>query len=248
YLGELYGLPSGDCYKAIIHRNTPLPVRQTEIFYTFNEGQEAVDVRIYQGENVDARRNQLLGRFMVEGLDGRVDAGSPILFDLQLDLDGILEVEVTEKHTGLKKRVVIEDAFHKLSPDELEEARRRVQGSLDASVAGDLGMEEVGAVPDDGAIGCGEVEEDGEDGEDGKEAEAGRPRPPADLAAAERAAWVAATSLLEKAERMLPRLLAADREEVQGLAFQLRQDLEGHDFPAIRLTSSELSDVLFYLE
>ena len=41
-------------YFPIIPKNTPIPVRRSEVFYTAVDGQTRVDVKIYQGENVDA--------------------------------------------------------------------------------------------------------------------------------------------------------------------------------------------------
>ena len=126
YYGVRDGRPSPDCYRVIIRRNTPLPVRRSETFYTMWDGQEALDVRVCQGEQPDARDNLLLGSFEVDGLDPLAPEGSAVIFDLQLDLDGILEVAVTERRTGLAKRVTIGDAFRTLSDEDLSAARARV--------------------------------------------------------------------------------------------------------------------------
>jgi len=130
HLGQLNGGTSTNCYRAILRRNSPLPVRHAETFYTAYDGQGSVDVRILQGEHRDARQNVPLGRFMVEGLDPEAPEGSPVVFDLALDLDGILEVKVTERRTGLEKAVTIEDAFRTLSAEEVQEAHDRVTRAL----------------------------------------------------------------------------------------------------------------------
>ena len=236
FLGTLYGLPSPHCYGAIIHRNTPLPTRQTEVFYTVADGQKKVEVEVFQGEEPDARLNLRLGRFMVEGLDEEEESGSPILFDLKLDLDGILQVEVTEKHTGLKKKVVIEDAFRKLSDEELERSRERVIEAFGDDAAPRAWEGDAQVVPPSSPP-VSAVE------------------PPQDVAAApeglvgeERMAWTTARSLLEKAERMVTSLSDLDSEEVENITTQLRMAMEQGDFKAIRDDSGELADVLFYLE
>jgi molecular chaperone DnaK len=132
YFGDLDGVLSPDCYAPVIHRNTPIPCRQSKTFYTLFPGQEAVDVHVYQGESSDARDNLCIGRFTVDNLDRRAPAHSPIVYDLALDLDGILEVTVLEKHTGLNRRVTIENACPRLDPDAVAAARARVGAALGA--------------------------------------------------------------------------------------------------------------------
>ena len=55
-------------FSPIIERNTPLPAFRTEIFSTVADGQDAADVRVFQGENDDTRYNTPVGEFVIEGL------------------------------------------------------------------------------------------------------------------------------------------------------------------------------------
>ena len=103
-LGELDGEFYPYQYVPIIARNTPIPVRKSEVFYTVTDDQPAVDVRIYQGENPDALENIKIGEFRVEGLS-KAPAGNPVVLDLALDRDGILQVSAREKNTGLERRI-----------------------------------------------------------------------------------------------------------------------------------------------
>lgn len=91
----------------VIKRNTPLPTHKSEVFYTMHDNQEAVEIEIFQGEAPMARDNLLLGKFMVEGLR-QVEANNPIILDLKLDLDGILEVTAREKISGLSRSIRIQ--------------------------------------------------------------------------------------------------------------------------------------------
>ena len=91
----------------IIKRNTPLPTQKSEVFYTIHDNQEAVDVDIYQGEEELAENNIPIGNFVVENLSRRPE-GNPILLELKLDLNGIIEVTATEKISGLSKTVRME--------------------------------------------------------------------------------------------------------------------------------------------
>jgi molecular chaperone DnaK (HSP70) len=120
--GELYPYT----YMPIIARNTPIPVRKSEVFYTISDNQRAVDVRIFQGEDADALCNIKIGQFLVEGLS-KAPAGNPVVLDLALDRDGILHVAAREKTTGLERRISIEQAVPRLGVAELEEARGRIE-------------------------------------------------------------------------------------------------------------------------
>ena len=127
-LGELGGELYPYQYVPIIARNTPIPVRKSEAFYTVMDDQSAVDVRIYQGENPDALENIKLGEFRVEGLS-KAPAGNPVVLDLALDRDGILHVAAREKNTGMERRISIDQAVPRYGAAELQEARERI-GSL----------------------------------------------------------------------------------------------------------------------
>ncbi len=107
---------------------TPIPVRRSEAFYTVADGQTSVEVRIYQGENKDAENNVKIGEFRIDGLS-KAPAGNPVILDLALDRDGILQVSAREKKTGLERRITIEKAMSRYDPAQLDEARERI-GSL----------------------------------------------------------------------------------------------------------------------
>jgi len=78
-------------YVPIIHKNTALPNRKTEAFVTNHDGQEVINVKIYQGEDPDALNNIKIGEFLVEGLQD-VEAGNVITLTLALDINGMLNV------------------------------------------------------------------------------------------------------------------------------------------------------------
>ncbi|MGI4939386.1 MAG: Hsp70 family protein [Janthinobacterium lividum] len=127
-LGELDDSLYPYCFVPIIPKNTPIPVRRSEVFYTVFDGQTSVEVRIYQGENRDAEENVRIGEFRVDGLSN-APAGNPVVLDLALDRDGILQVSAREKKTGLEQRITIEKAMSRYDQAQLDEARERI-GSL----------------------------------------------------------------------------------------------------------------------
>ena len=136
-LGELNGELYPYYYVPIIPKNTAIPVRKSEVFFTVVDDQETVEVRVFQGENPDALENIQLGEFRVEGL-GEAPAGNPIIIDLALDRDGILHVSATEKNTGLERRITIDKAMSRYNKNELDDARQRITDLFDAEGADGL--------------------------------------------------------------------------------------------------------------
>jgi molecular chaperone DnaK (HSP70) len=220
HLGFRHGMPYEHCYHPIIARNTPLPVSRTESYFTIVDNQEAWRVSIYQGDDPDALNNILVGQFLIEGLS-RVPAGNEILCRMDLDLDGILRVTATEKRTGLAKHITIEGATTALSEDEIAQARRRT-----AELFGDEDEDDIDA--DDVALEA-EVTE-------------------ADEHRDHRVRISEARALLERSRRLLDKMTAEDREEAIALHEQLEAAMNAQDWDRLRDASTELADLLFYVE
>jgi len=125
-IGDIDGVPSATMFVPIIRRNTKLPATRSEVFYTVHDRQEAVDVRVYQGEHPDAEDNVLLGNYTFKLTPA--PAGSQIVLQFDLDLNGILKIRALEKKTGKTIDATIENAISRFSDDQLAETRSRVAG------------------------------------------------------------------------------------------------------------------------
>jgi len=128
-IGIVNGNPSGTQFVPLIRRNTKIPARRSEVFFTVVDNQETVDVRIYQGESPDAQDNVLLGNYWLNLTPA--PAGSEITMHLDLDLNGILKVKAVEKHSGKQLDAVIENAISRYTTEEVSQTRDRVQGVWD---------------------------------------------------------------------------------------------------------------------
>jgi molecular chaperone DnaK len=206
-------------FARILHRNTPLPASRSEVFHTVYDRQKEVEIDIYQGERDDVRQNYQVGRFLIQGL-AEVPAGNQILVQMDLNLDGILKVSARERATGLQKQVTIENALAQFEREERDLARERLDRLW--SEAGDSG-----AAEDDEEV---EV----------PQLVAGPPEGQRET--------VQARALLEKADRMLERLPAEDRTEVERLMGKVRTALTDRQWENVTTGANELSDILFYLE
>ena len=149
-VGELYGMPYAHQFIPIIRRNTKLPATRTESFFAMSEVQEAVAIKVYQGEDPDALKNVMIGSFKITGLNRTEEAyDQGLLFTYHLDLDGMLKVHAVERATGREIRGVIENAMGHATGEDLAASKARIQELLQ-------GQETVGIpapdAPDDGAI------------------------------------------------------------------------------------------------
>ncbi|KAJ1689160.1 hypothetical protein LUZ63_013315 [Rhynchospora breviuscula] len=103
----------GDVMSIVVPRNTPIPTKKVEGFQTCTDDQSTVSFSVYEGERLQASKNQLLGEFVISGVSP-APRGVP-KFDVcfEIDEDGILNVSGTA-----------EDEKHKLKVD----ARRKLDG------------------------------------------------------------------------------------------------------------------------
>ena len=108
--------------------------RSHQVFFTINDNQKIVEVKIYQGEDIDALNNIQIGEFTVEGLS-KSPAGNPIVLKLALDLNGILNVSAVEKKTGLQKSITINNAMSRFEQQEMDQAKARIEALFDAEAA-----------------------------------------------------------------------------------------------------------------
>lgn len=149
-LGEL----QIDKFAPLIHRNATIPVRKSEIFTTMYPGQDSVQIKVYQGESNLASQNTLLGDFMVEELEPSGSDGiAKVTVDFRLDINGILDVTVTDKESGKQVTESLKADRKRLSPEQIAASQDRL-----ATLYGD---EDDGAAGGDGTIEIDGVEIEG---------------------------------------------------------------------------------------
>ncbi|HXV35888.1 MAG TPA: Hsp70 family protein [Myxococcota bacterium] len=91
---------AGGLAEAIIERNTPVPIEQTRRFTTFQDFQESVDIRVYQGESRSAHENELLGQFTFSGFEKARRGEVSIDITFEINADGIVNVRAKDLSTG----------------------------------------------------------------------------------------------------------------------------------------------------
>jgi hypothetical protein len=130
---------AGDMAESVIERNTPVPIEQTRTFTTFQDNQESVQIRVYQGESRVADENELLGQFEFSGFRKARRGEVAIDVTFEINADGIVNVTARDQETGKQSSTSI-TLSSGLSENELksiiDEARTdRVQKTAAAPAA-----------------------------------------------------------------------------------------------------------------
>ncbi len=110
-----YGLSIPDYYSVLIPRNTAIPTSKADVFTTSYDDQDAVDIKVYQGEHAIASQNVLLGEFELGDIPS-APAGVPkIIVTFDYDVNGIVNVSAKNKDTGAEQKIVITNAAERMS-------------------------------------------------------------------------------------------------------------------------------------
>ena len=223
-LGERLGMPYPFLFAPIIERNTPLPATRTEIYSTVDDGQDAADIRVFQGEDDDTQFNTLVGNFRIEGL-ADVPAPNEILVKLDLDLNGILRVTATERATGLARHVVIDNMMERFRKKHRAGALERLEQVFDDAADSAAAQETFHDEPH-AADAADDVVVD----------------------SALRDAIETAEALISKAGEAERTAHAEDAAELKGLLADLRSAVASRSESDIRRIAAEVEDLVFYLD
>ncbi|CAG0957855.1 heat shock 70kDa protein 1/2/6/8 [Myxococcaceae bacterium] len=111
---------AGGLAETVIERNTPVPIDQTRTFTTFQDFQESVRIRVYQGESRHAAENELLGEFVFGGLARARRGETRIEVTFEINSDGIVHVTARDPATDQKASTQIKLSSG-LSEEEIEQ-------------------------------------------------------------------------------------------------------------------------------
>ena len=125
---------AGGLAETVIERNTPVPIEQTRTFTTFQDFQESVRIRVYQGESRQAADNALLGEFVFSGFARARRGDVKIEVTFEINSDGIVSVTARDPATGQKASTQI-TLSSGLSEEEIQAILARA-GSEAAPAAG----------------------------------------------------------------------------------------------------------------
>ena len=110
----------GGVMSKLIQKNTTIPTKQSQTFSTAENNQQAVTIKVFQGEREIAQYNKLLGDFNLDGIPPAPKGMPQIEVTFDIDANGIMHIGAKDKGTGKENKITIKSNSG-LSESEIQE-------------------------------------------------------------------------------------------------------------------------------
>jgi molecular chaperone DnaK len=98
----------GGVFTRIIDRNTTIPTKKSQVFSTAEDNQNAVTIRVFQGEREMASDNKMLGQFDLVGIPPAPRGVPQVEVTFDIDANGIVNVNAKDKATNKEQQIRIQ--------------------------------------------------------------------------------------------------------------------------------------------
>ena len=120
----------GGVFTRMIDRNTTIPTKKSQVYSTADDNQNAVTIRVFQGEREMAMDNKLLGNFDLVGIPAAPRGVPQIEVTFDIDANGLVSVTAKDKGTGKEQQIKIQ-ASGGLSDADIDQMVRDAEAFAD---------------------------------------------------------------------------------------------------------------------
>jgi L1 cell adhesion molecule like protein len=110
----------GGVMSKIIERNTQIPVKESKVYTTVEDGQTSVMIEIYEGERQFAKDNHKIGDFELKGIPKQARGAAKIEVIFSIDGNGMLSVKAVDLASGMFNEISVTDTA-RLTPEEVSQ-------------------------------------------------------------------------------------------------------------------------------